>query len=62
MTDLQASMIAEARKHHGEIFPCSCKRSLEECFTDEGKYGLFLYYNTPDGHTHVIRRSPACTG
>jgi hypothetical protein len=62
MTDLQASMIAEARRRHGEIEPCAFRNSLAECFTDEGEYGLLFWYNDAQGHTHVVRRSPACTG
>ena len=60
MTDLQEAMIAEARKRHGEILPCSSKRSLAECFTEEGEYDTILWYNDAQGNTHVVRRSALC--
>lgn len=60
MSNLQASMIAEARARHGEIQPCEGKRSLEECFTEER--GMLLFWcNSPDGSTRVItHRSAPC--
>ena len=55
MNRLQRSMIAQARKRFGKILPCSGKSSLEDCFMDMGEYGYFLYFNSPDGSTHVVK-------
>ena len=56
MTDLQRSMIAEARKRYGAILPTATNRSLKDCFIDHGEYGYCLYYNSTDGGTHIVRR------
>jgi len=55
MTDLTAALLAEARRRHPVILPCATRKSLEDCVVDHGEYGVFLYYNTPDGNTHCIR-------
>ena len=55
MTQLQRAMIAQARERFDKILPCSGKASLDECFIDMGEYGYLLYYNTPDGGTHVVK-------
>lgn len=60
MTDLHASMIAEARARHGQIAPCSGRADLSECFTQEE--GMILFWcNSPDGSTRlIIRRTSPC--
>ena len=51
-----ASMLAEAVARHGVVLPCGGRRTLEECVTVEPGVGVILWYNTPDGGTHVVRR------
>lgn len=55
----QRAMIAEARKRHGEIFPCATRKTIEDCFTNEPGVGLLFWFNDSRGNTHVIRRSAA---
>jgi len=55
LTPEQSALIAAARERYGEdITPCRNRARLEDCFMDHGRYGYFLYFNTPDGSTHVV--------
>ena len=57
MTDLQRSMIAEARKRFDTILPIAFHTSLKDCFIDMGEFGgYFFFYNDSSGGTHVVRR------
>jgi len=57
MTNLQRSMIAEARKRFDTILPTARHASLADCFIDMGEFGgYFLFYNDSSGGTHVVRR------
>jgi hypothetical protein len=53
MSALQKKLIKQARETYHQIFPCSSKRSLEECFTIMDKKYLF-WFNTADRSTHVL--------
>lgn len=55
LTNRKQALIAAARAQHGDIQPCSGKRSLEDCFTDEAGVGLIFWFNTPDHTTRIIK-------
>jgi len=55
MTLEKERLLDQARKRCGAIEPCSGKRSLEECFTEERGMLLF-WFNSADGSTHMIYR------
>ncbi len=51
------ALLARAREQFGEaIEPCANK-SWEECFR-VWRGELMLYFNTPDGNTHLVRSNP----
>lgn len=54
MSNRKQALIDQARKQYGEISPCSGKESLEDCFSEEDRYGLFFWFNTDDGSTRVL--------
>lgn len=53
MTSRHQALIAAARKQHGEIQPCSTRRSLEDCFTEE-EGRLHFWFNIQGGNTRVL--------
>ncbi|MDD5675197.1 MAG: hypothetical protein PHC61_13595 [Chitinivibrionales bacterium] len=53
MGELREELILKAQEIYQQIFPCSSKSSLEECFTVMGKKYLF-WFNTADASTHVL--------
>jgi hypothetical protein len=53
MSELQNKLIKEAREIYHQIFPCSSKRRLEDCFTIMDNKYLF-WFNTADRSTHVV--------
>jgi hypothetical protein len=53
MSALQEKLIDQAREAYQQIFPCSSKRSFDECFTVFGSRCLF-WFNTADNSTHMI--------
>jgi hypothetical protein len=53
MSAIQKKLIESAKETFHEIFPCSSKSSLEECFTTFGRKYLF-WFNTADNSTHLI--------
>ncbi len=53
MNELKLNMIRKAREAYADIFPCTTKGNLEECFTLEGNQ-VFFWFNTPDKTTHMM--------
>lgn len=53
MEQAKSAMIKEARRTYKNIFPCSNRKSLADCFTVEGDLLLF-WFNTEDNSTHLI--------
>jgi hypothetical protein len=51
--DWRARLIRKARRRHGAIRPCAGRRSLRDCFTRLPDGELALWFNTPDGNTHI---------
>jgi len=54
MSRRKRALIDQARERHGEIQPCGTRRSLAECFTEEDGF-LMLWFNSPNGTTHMIK-------
>jgi hypothetical protein len=48
------AMIALAVAKYGQITPCTGKATLSDCLTHEPGIGDILWFNTPDGSTHVV--------
>jgi len=55
MTGTQERLLQQARKRCGTIEPCS-GRNWEGCFSVIGGM-LILWFNTPDGNTHIEREN-----
>ena len=53
MNDQKQKLIRQARNQYKQIYPCSAKKSLGDCFTVEEDRILF-WFNTSDETTHVI--------
>jgi len=57
-TELREKMIAEALGKHSYISTCSGRDNLDDSFTvqanDDGLRQAVLWYNAPNGSTHVI--------
>jgi hypothetical protein len=53
MSAIQQNLINDAIKAFHEIFPCSSKSTLEECFTIFNRKCLF-WFNTEDKSTHLM--------
>jgi hypothetical protein len=53
MSKIQQVLIERAKETYQDIYPCSTKSSLEECFTMFGQKCLF-WFNTADNSTHMI--------
>jgi hypothetical protein len=50
---LKEKMINKAKTLHDDIYPCSSKQDLDECFTvDEDT--LIFWFNTKDNSTHIL--------
>jgi hypothetical protein len=58
MNDLKRKMIIQARNQYQQIYPCSSKKNLGDCFTVEEDRILF-WFNTPDETTHVLTQELA---
>lgn len=57
MPDARAELIRRARRRCGVVLPCGSRRSLRDCFTTLPDGRLALWFNTPDGNTHLERES-----
>jgi hypothetical protein len=55
MNTLKRKMIAEAQRKYSRIFPCSSRRTLNECFTVEDDQIIF-WFNTEDATTHTMTK------
>lgn len=53
MSELKNIMISQAVEMYREIYPCTTKQKLGECFTTEGTM-LMFWFNTTDESTHVL--------
>ncbi|MFP4013536.1 MAG: hypothetical protein ACLFVQ_05585 [Chitinispirillaceae bacterium] len=53
MNELKNRIITQARERYEQIFPCSSKEDLAECFTTENET-LMFWFNTEDKSTHLI--------
>ena len=51
--DLMKRLIQKALDKHTNIYPCSNKHSLHDCFTREDNR-LFFWFNTTDHTTRVL--------
>ena len=52
MSELQHTMLKQARERYRTIFPCWPRGSFNECFTVEGDK-LCFWFNTEDDSTHL---------
>ncbi len=52
-TRLKRMMIDKAEHLYGEIYPCTGKTSLWDCFTVEDRK-VVLWFNTSDNTTHNV--------
>jgi hypothetical protein len=55
MNEIEQTLINRARKQFKQIYPCSSKKGLKECFTVEDNQ-LILWFNTEDDSTHIIKQ------
>lgn len=53
MSEIEQNLINRAKKQFKQIYPCSTKKRLKECFTVEDNR-IILWFNTEDETTHVI--------
>ncbi|NLP02967.1 MAG: hypothetical protein GX089_10760 [Fibrobacter sp.] len=53
MNELKRLLIRQAVELYKEIYPCSARTSLGDCFTTEEKRIMF-WFNTSDKSTHVL--------
>jgi hypothetical protein len=53
MNEIKNKMIKLAVERYKDIYPCSDKENLGECFTTEGSTIIF-WFNTADESTHVL--------
>ena len=58
MNELKTTMLRAARERYRDIFPCSNKQDLSECFTVE-ENRVYLWFNTADNTTHLMFREMA---
>jgi len=54
MSHRKQVLIDQAMEQYGEIQPCATRQSLENCFTEEFGF-LMLWFNSPNGTTHMIK-------
>ena len=47
------ALMLQARRAHGELYPCSGRRSIWEGFTQE-RGRLMFWWNSADGNTHMV--------
>jgi len=52
-TDIE-NLVKRARSKHGRISPCGNDKTFIDCLTILDDKTLCLWYNTPDGSTHVV--------
>ena len=53
MNLLKKKLIEKAVRLHNDIYPCSTKGRLDDCFTvDEDT--LIFWFNTKDNSTHIL--------
>ena len=55
MNKIKKEMIQKAKEQYRQIYPCSAKKKLRDCFTVEEDQMLF-WFNTTDETTHVLTR------
>jgi len=53
MNEIEQTLINRAQKQFKQIYPCSTKNGLKECFTVEDNR-LIFWFNTEDDSTHMI--------
>jgi hypothetical protein len=58
MNELKKKMIRKAKQQYDQIYPCSAKKTLRDCFTVEEDQILF-WFNTTDESTHVLSQDLA---
>ena len=56
MNEIKKTLINRARMQFKQIFPCSTKKSLRECFTIEEDLMIF-WFNTEDETTHILTQN-----
>ncbi|MBN1129523.1 MAG: hypothetical protein JXA71_11080 [Chitinispirillaceae bacterium] len=58
MNEMKQTLINQAKREFKQIYPCSTKKKLRECFTVEGNQMIF-WFNTEDETTHILMRELA---
>jgi hypothetical protein len=58
MNELKKKLMYKAEKQFKQIYPCTPKNNLKECFTVEENQLLF-WFNTADESTHVLTQDLA---
>jgi hypothetical protein len=53
MNEIKQKLINRAKMQFKQIYPCSTKKRLKECFTVEDEMMIF-WFNTEDDSTHII--------
>jgi hypothetical protein len=53
MNKIKKTLINRAKMQFKQIYPCSTKKRLKECFTVEEDKMIF-WFNTEDETTHII--------
>jgi cytidine deaminase len=48
------NLLQRAQARHGEVVPCGRCRTFRESLTRIDNRFLCLWYNTPDGNSHVV--------
>ncbi|MBN2038271.1 MAG: hypothetical protein JW768_16140 [Chitinispirillaceae bacterium] len=58
MNELKQKLILRAKKQYKQIYPCSSKKSIRDCFTVENDRMIF-WFNTADETTHILMQELA---
>ncbi|MBD3346251.1 MAG: hypothetical protein GF401_14435 [Chitinivibrionales bacterium] len=53
MNERKRELIKRAREQYQDIFPCTTRSNLDDCFTVENDRILF-WFNTLDASTHIL--------
>lgn len=53
MNKVKEQLIKDAQQRYKTIFPCSHRKTFDECFTTEEEM-VFFWFNTEDETTHLI--------
>jgi hypothetical protein len=56
MNEIKQKLINRAKMQFKQIYPCSTKKRLKECFTIEDDLMIF-WFNTEDETTHIITQN-----